>query len=70
MRHREPGEPGRRLDARARPNEKRRRRVCLRCDHPFTSEGPQHRLCNPCTESQRQLSSPEPVYSLQLPRRS
>lgn len=27
------------------------RRICLRCDRPFLSTGPGHRICNKCKGS-------------------
>ena len=41
-----------------------RRRVCLRCDRPFLSEGPHHRLCERCREVLAASPTPELEYSL------
>jgi hypothetical protein len=34
-----------------------RQRTCLRCDRQFWSEGPHHRLCQPCREALAMASS-------------
>jgi hypothetical protein len=33
-----------------RSRAKMKRRLCLRCDREFPSEGPHNRLCQPCRE--------------------
>jgi hypothetical protein len=46
----------------ARPLEQKR--VCLRCDQIFLSEGPYNRLCPACREYMHTQPSPEEEYSL------
>jgi len=43
---------------------KPKRRACLRCDQPFLSEGPHHRLCERCRQALAAMPTPEEVYSL------
>jgi hypothetical protein len=40
------------------------RRVCLRCDQIFLSEGPNNRLCPACREYLHAQPTPEEEYSL------
>ena len=41
-----------------------KRRHCLRCDRPFLSEGPHHRLCQPCREFLAAAPTPIEEYPL------
>jgi hypothetical protein len=47
-------------------NSKRRvkKRICLRCDQVFLSEGPYNRLCQACREYLKALPTPEEEHSL------
>jgi hypothetical protein len=41
-----------------------KRRLCLRCDREFLSEGPHNRLCQPCRESLAVAPTPVEEYPL------
>jgi hypothetical protein len=43
------------------------KRVCLRCDQSFLSEGPNNRLCPACREYLHAQPTPEEEYSLGYP---
>jgi len=47
---------------RSRPRMKRR--LCLRCDREFLSEGPHNRLCQPCREFLAVAPTPMEEYPL------
>lgn len=40
------------------------RRICLRCDRGFASEGPGHRICGPCKETEGWREASGTVYRL------
>jgi hypothetical protein len=40
------------------------KRLCLRCDRRFWSEGPHNRLCDPCRSALATTPSPEEEYRL------
>ena len=42
-------------------------RQCLRCDVPFESEGPGHRLCPTCHQVLEYGATPETIYHLTAP---
>lgn len=44
-------------EGRKKPNAGRAARVCLRCRHPFMSEGPHIRMCDDCKGFARGLSA-------------
>jgi hypothetical protein len=41
-----------------------KRRLCLRCDREFLSEGPHNRLCQPCREFLAVAPTPVEEYPL------
>jgi hypothetical protein len=43
------------------------KRVCLRCDQSFLSEGPNNRLCPACREYLHAQPTPEEEYSVGYP---
>jgi hypothetical protein len=55
------------MKARVKPVRSRtrmKRRLCLRCDREFLSEGPQNRLCQSCREFLAGAPTPIEEYSL------
>lgn len=44
-----------------------KRRLCLRCDREFLSEGPHHRLCQACREFLAAAPTPAEEYPLGHP---
>jgi hypothetical protein len=52
----------------SRPSKKAgTKKLCLRCDRPFLSEGNYNRLCQRCRESLATLPTPEETYGLGRP---
>jgi hypothetical protein len=47
-----------------RSRSKMKRRLCLRCDREFLSEGPHHRLCQSCREFLAAAPTPMEEYPL------
>ena len=39
------------------PNPRRRMRHCLRCRHPFVSEGAHNRMCTPCRQAASEIDA-------------
>jgi hypothetical protein len=54
--------PGTRAHSNTSLKQKGTRRVCLRCDQVFLSEGSFNRLCKVCREYLRASPTPEEVY--------